>query len=300
MLHPPQNDNPTPLSIHQPNDVLLQQASSDSQLLELWLHGRPASTQKAYRGDLERMLAFVEKPLHTITLGDLQAFADDLEDEGLAPASRHRIFAAVKSLFAFGCKLGYFPFDTARPLHLPPIRNTLPERILDETEVKQIIALEPDQRNRVLLLVLYIAGIRVSEACALRWCDCQSRSSGGQINVHGKGGKTRVILIPRQIWEQLIALRNNSPDDVPVFKSRKGGHLHRSQMLRIVRKAAKRAGINKPVSPHWMRHAHASHSLDHGAPIHVLQACLAHSSVATTGRYLHARPTESSSQFLEL
>src|SRR2546428_5463414 len=82
----------------------------------------------------------------------------------------------------------------------------------------------------------------------------------------------------------------------PVFSSRKQhGHLDRSQVLRIVQTAAKRAGVVGKVSPHWMRHAHASHTLDRGAPLHLVQATLGHSSVATTGRYLHARPTEAES-----
>ena len=85
-----------------------------------------------------------------------------------------------------------------------------------------------------------------------------------------------------------------------MFRSRRGGHLHPSQLLRIVRRAAKRAGITKAVSPHWLRHGHASHALDRGAPIHLVQATLGHASVATTGRYLHARPSESSSTYLSL
>lgn len=71
-----------------------------------------------------------------------------------------------------------------------------------------------------------------------------------------------------------------------------------AQVWRIVRRAAKRAGIDKEVSCHWLRHAHASHALDRGAPIHLVQATLGHSSISTTGRYLHARPTESSSSYL--
>ena len=68
----------------------------------------------------------------------------------------------------------------------------------------------------------------------------------------------------------------------------------------IVRQAADRAGIELPVSPHWFRHAHASHALDRGAPIHLVQATLGHASITTTGRYLHARPNDSSSRFLPL
>ncbi len=77
-----------------------------------------------------------------------------------------------------------------------------------------------------------------------------------------------------------------------------GGGLSVRQVQYIVRQAARRADVDKNVSPHWMRHAHASHALDRGAAVHLVQATLGHSSVATTGRYLHARPTESSSKYL--
>jgi len=76
--------------------------------------------------------------------------------------------------------------------------------------------------------------------------------------------------------------------------------LQPTAVLRIVRRAAQRAGMNVAVSPHWLRHAHASHALDRGAPIHLVQATLGHASIITTGRYLHARPTDSSSRFLGL
>ena len=86
--------------------------------------------------------------------------------------------------------------------------------------------------------------------------------------------------------------------DAPVFRSRKGGPLDASQVHRIVKGAAERAGLPAEVSAHWLRHAHASHSLDRGAPIHLVQQTLGHASVATTGRYLHARPTDSSARYL--
>ncbi|MCC5633691.1 tyrosine-type recombinase/integrase [Nostoc sphaeroides] len=86
--------------------------------------------------------------------------------------------------------------------------------------------------------------------------------------------------------------------DDPVFVSGKGGHLCRSMVFHIVKNAATRAEIEGNVSPHWLRHSHASHSLDRGAPIHLLQKTLGHSSVAITEMYLHARPTDSSGLYL--
>jgi integrase/recombinase XerD len=273
------------------------QAGTDGQLITLWLHGRPASTRDAYARDVRRFLAFVGKPLRAVTLGDVQAFADSLNEK--APATRARILSSVKSLFAFGHRLGYVPFDVGRPLRLPTRKSTLAERIMTEADTHRVIALEPNRRNRVLLRLLYASGVRVSELCGLKWRDLQERGDAGQVTVFGKGGKTRTILLSAATWRELLALRGDAGLDEPVFPSRKrGGHLDRSQVLRIVQAAAKRAGLAANVSPHWMRHAHASHALDRGAPIHLVQATLGHSSVATTGRYLHARPTESSSKYL--
>jgi integrase/recombinase XerD len=96
----------------------------------------------------------------------------------------------------------------------------------------------------------------------------------------------------------LQQLRGEAGPDAPVFRSAKGGALDPSQVHRIVKAAAARAGLPAAVSAHWLRHAHASHALDRGAPIHLVQATLGHSSVATTGRYLHARPNDSSSRYL--
>lgn len=277
-----------------------RQAESDQQLIELWLHGRSRHTQRAYRRDAERFLATAEKPLRQITLGDLQQYAVQLADLRLEPTSIYRSMSAVKSLFAFGHRLGYLQFDVARPLRLPALREKLAERILEETDVLKMIALESMPRNKAILMTLYGGGFRVAELCILKWNDLQSRDTAGQITVFGKGGKTRTILMPQSVWNALQLLRNDAGENTPVFRSRKGGHLDESQIWRIVRKASERAGIDKDVSCHWLRHAHASHALDRGAPIHLVQQTLGHSSVATTGKYLHARPTDSSGNYLPM
>ena len=236
-----------------------------------------------------------------MTLGDLQQFAIRLVESELQPSSIHRSLSAIKSLFAFGHRLGYLPFDVAKPLMLPPLRDKLADRILEESDVQRMIALETMHRNKMILLVFHTGGFRVSELCSIKWCDLQERDSGaGQIIVFGKGGKTRTVLIPQTVWNQLMMPREESSDQSPVFMSRKRGHLNVRQVWRIVSRAAKRAGIPKSVSCHWLRHAHASHSLDRGAPTLLVQATLGHSSIATTGRYLHARPSDSSGNYLDL
>ena len=272
------------------------QAENDAQLIELWLHGRSANTQAAYQHDIAQFFSFVNKPIPTITLRDFQNFADAIQG---SVGTKRRVIAAVKSLFSFALKIGYIRFSVAAAVRAPKAMDTLAERILPEAKIHEMIALTPEGRDRMLLRLLYATGGRVSEICATKWRHTQANGNSGQITLFGKGGKTHAVVLPGPLWNDLVAFRAEAEEDSPVFASRKGGgHLDRSQVLRIVQKAARRAKIRRKVSPHWFRHAHASHAMDRGAGIHLVCATLAHSSIAITGRYLHAKPTESSAKFL--
>jgi integrase/recombinase XerD len=151
----------------------------------------------------------------------------------------------------------------------------------------------------VLLRLLYTAGLRVDEIAHLAWRDLRERGDAGQVTAYGKGGKTRVVLLPASVWHELLSIRDGAAPDAPIFASRtRGGFLTTTQVRRLVYAAAAAASLDERPSPHWLRHAHATHALERGAAIHLVQATLGHSSVATTGRYLHARPTDSSARYL--
>jgi integrase/recombinase XerD len=265
-------------------------------MLRLWLHGRSRHTVRAYEADARTFLAHAGRPLRAATVGDVQSFGAALAH--LSPAARARRLSAVKSLLAYAHRLGYLPFDVGAPVRLPPVKAALAERIVEPEAVHRLLALEADARNHALLRLLYLGGLRVSEACALRWRDLAPRDDAGQVTVFGKGGRTRVVLLPAGVWRELSALRGSAGQDDPVFRSAKGGHLDPSQVHRVVKAAATRAGLPPGLSAHWLRHAHASHALDRGAPVSLVQATLGHASVATTGRYLHARPNDSSARYL--
>ena len=174
------------------------QADNDTQVLAMWLHGRPATTQRAYAYEVQGLLTVIGKPLAHVTLGDLQGYFSGLET--LAPASRARATNAVKSLFSFAQKIGYLQFNPAAAILSPKIKNTLAERILSESDVHRLLALDSHPRNRVLLRLMYAAGLRVSEVCGLKWRDVVEREGAGQITVYGKGGKTRVVLLSPETW----------------------------------------------------------------------------------------------------
>lgn len=272
------------------------QADDDAQMVRLWLaRSSSLNTRRNYEREATRFLAHVGRPLASVRIGDLQAY---LATRPGSSATVALAAAVLKSLFGFAQEVGYLRFNIGAAVKAPPVKNTLAERIMSEADALLMIRQEPALRNRVLLTVLYGGGLRISEACGLRWRDLTARQETGQATIFGKGGKTRVVLLSAATWKVLAALRGEAGLDEPVFLSRNGGALDPSAAHRIVKAAAARAGLPSEVSAHWLRHAHASHSLDRGAPIHLVQATLGHASVATTGRYLHARPSDGSSRFL--
>ncbi len=229
-------------------------ADTDQRIIELWLHGKGENTKKAYLSDLSRFLEFVEgEPLSAVTLADLQDFSDYLA-ELLAPASRARALACVKSLLSFGYRIVYLPFDVGGALKLPAIRDERAERILSESEVHSMIALTANERDRALLKVLYVGGLRVAEAVSLRTRDLKEREGGGQVSLFGKGEKSRAVLLPEGVFSELLALADQDDPDAPVFRSRKRGQdgkrraITPRQAERIVKAAARRAGVKGEVS----------------------------------------------------
>jgi integrase/recombinase XerD len=276
-----------------------QQAESDEQLLQLWLHGRSRHTIKGYTNDINIFGEFTNKSLRTITLQDLQNYADNLSGRNYASQTIKRMLCCVKSLFSFGHRIGYLPFDTGKPLRIPTPKETISERILSQDEVFSMFEAAKNPRDKMLLKLFYYTGLRVSEISGLKYSSLQQREKTGQITVQTKGSKTNVILLPAHLWEELCSFRNEASEEAPIFKSRKGSTLCVGQIQRIVKKMAIKANISGKPSPHWLRHSHASHALENGCPIHLVQKQLNHSSISTTGKYLHARPTESSSKYLK-
>ena len=286
------------------NSPRSSQANDDLHLISLWLKGKSAHSQEAYTRDVEQFVDFVDLPLSEIKLQHFWDWADHLKKLGALPSTQARKLAAVKSLFSFGHRIGYLQFNVGVAITLPNIPDKLAERILLEEDIVAIVSQAHTLRNRVLLKLFYASGARVSELTSVYWGALIPRENQqGQISLLGKGSKVRTLVLPATIWKDLMELKSESEfneSNHPVFRSRKGGSLSRQQIWRIVRDAARAAGFDKNISPHWLRHAHASHALDHGAPVHLVQESLGHRSLATTSKYTHARPDESSSKYLNI
>lgn len=323
------------LPFNAPEDRSQCSIESDRILVQRWLAEKSRRTQEEYSTDLRQFVEYVDLPLRYVTLGHLQDYRQHLSDKGYARSSQARKLSALKSLFTFGTKLKYFAHNVGAALSIPNVRNDRAHRILSESELWAILRDETDLRNHVLLRMFYASGGRLSDLEELRWRDVQERpdlegadgTSGGQVTFHGKGGKTRTVALYQKVWHLIIALRENErndgfgDDDDPLFRSQKNNPLSRTQMWRIVKKAAVRAdvkvvpktdenGLEKhdekgdpiltsEVSPHWFRHAHASHALQKGADIELVRETLGHESIETTKMYLHARPDKSSGYYVD-
>jgi integrase/recombinase XerD len=309
--------------------------ASDRILIQRWLAEKSANTQSAYARDIEQFVNVVDLPLRYITLGHLQEYRAHLADQDYAPSSRQRKLSAVKSLFTFGTTLRYFAHNVGAALGTPSVRNNRAQRILSEAELWAILRDEKNLRNHVLLRMFYASGGRVSDLVGLRWADLKNRPdlegpdgrSGGQVTFFGKGGKTRAVTLYSKVWTLIRRLKaeemaadRGGPED-PVFRSQKGGPLSRTQIWRVVKQAATRANVKQTqqtdasgtvkrdeegapimtskVSPHWFRHAHASHALQKGADLELVRETLGHENIETTKTYLHAQPGKSSSYYVD-
>jgi integrase/recombinase XerD len=215
---------------------------------------------------------------------------------GLAPTSLRRRAASIRGFYRFAFGDGLIDRDVAAHIDLPRQPRLLPET-LTVAEVETLLEAAPDVRARSLLELLYAAGLRVSEALGL---DLEDLSvDGGFVRVIGKGDKERLVPVGdlaldwlgRWLAEdrpQILALHHVEPvRGGPLFLGDRGRRLARQQAFATVRTAARRAGLSERVSPHTLRHSFATHLLEGGADLRVVQELLGHASISTTQLYTH-------------
>jgi integrase/recombinase XerD len=209
--------------------------------------------------------------------------------------------AAVKSFLGFAHRIGFTRFNAAPLIKLKKAPRQIAQRLLGEIDVRLLIRAARPGRDRAMLEVAYFGGLRVSELAALTWAQVIGRVSGEvQLEIVGKGEKVRQVLIPAEVAEHLLAIRGEAKGSDPVFASgrREGNPLTERAIGYIVKAAARRAGVNPAASVHWLRHAHASHAIDNGAPITLVSQTLGHADLKTPSVYAHAKPGESSGRYL--
>jgi integrase/recombinase XerD len=284
-----------------------------------WLvveRGLAANSLAAYRRDLRRYEAFLrergaidpadigEDTVHTY-VRHLETLADENGERLLAPSSVARALVAVRSFHRFCAREGFVDRDPSEEVGAPRVPAGIP-KALDEDEVDLLLgavtgdgALE--QRDRALLELLYGTGIRISEAVGLDLADLDLED--GTLRVLGKGSKERVVPVGRSariametyLRDGRLELRGArkrraARDGDAVVLNARGGRISRQSCWTIVRRAGERVGLDAHLSPHVLRHSCATHMLDHGADLRVVQELLGHASISTTQVYTKVSP----------
>lgn len=266
----------------------------------VWLEkGLSQNTLSAYRSDLElfdRWLGSQSLHLGRVTRIDLQSYLAHLLTSGARAGSTARFMSCVRGFYRFLLREKLITQDPTLDIRSPKLGRGLP-KFLTESEVERLLA-APDLsdpvglRDRAMLELLYACGLRISELTGLVIGSLNLRQ--GVVRVTGKGSKERLIPMGQEamLWldrytaEARPILLDNQPADV-LFPSQRSQPMTRQTFWHRIKLYAKKVDIRTPVSPHTLRHAFATHLLNHGADLRVVQLLLGHSDLSTTQIYTH-------------
>ena len=279
-------------------------ATTDLDLLAVWLKSHADGshhTRRAYARIGRRFveaLAATGSNLNRATVEDVQNALEAMRvktDGSMSSAATVNTYvAAVKALLGFAHKVGFTRFNAAPLIKLRKAPRKTAQRLLSQVELHLLLRAARTRRDGLMLEVAYFGALRVSELAGLTWSQVIPRETGeAQLAIVGKGDKPRNILIPADLAAALRDLRGDAAASERVFP------ITERRINYIVKATAKRAGTNPAVSAHWLRHAHASHAIDEGAPITLVSQTLGHADLKTTSVYAHARPNDSSSRYLK-
>ncbi|TDX27891.1 tyrosine recombinase XerD subunit [Modicisalibacter xianhensis] len=283
----------------------MAESDDESGLIEayldaLWLErGASEHTLSGYRRDLEAWRSHADECGSRLLSPDPEVLPRWLEARraaGYQLRSNARLLSSLRGFYRWLLEQGRLDSDPLSEVRLPPVRANLPDT-LDEPEVERLL-IAPDTgtalglRDRAMLEVLYGCGLRVSELIGLRLDSVNLRQ--GVVRVVGKGDKERLVPLGEeaQAWVEryLRAGRSELMTDIrqpPLFPGRGDAFMTRQTFWYRVKHYARLAGIDKPLSPHTLRHAFATHLLNHGANLRVVQMLLGHSDLSTTQIYTH-------------
>lgn len=258
---------------------------------------RSPRTRRSYSASIAMLRAFLGKPLGEWVKRDALDYHQYLKGRFPSLASIKLHIDIAKALFDYGLDINVLRTNVMRQIKTDVPPQVTHKRILTEEEIMRLIEAPKRQRDKLMLRLMYAAGLRVSEVCGLVWGDLLPN---GVLHIrNGKGQKERWVTLSAGMIDKLAAFRGDATVSAPMFKSQKGGgHIDESGVHRVVKTAAALAGISGDASAHWLRHSHASHALDRGASLVTVRDTLGHQSIATTNKYLHSKRQDSSALHL--
>jgi integrase/recombinase XerD len=253
----------------------------DRLLQDLALAGYARSTQRVYAWAVHDFGRFVRRSPSETEQEDVRRWVRELMQSGISPQRLRHHFAALRFLFT-------------KTMHRPEVVSflswpTAPERlpvVLGLDEINRLLVALPRAIYRAFFTMIYATGLRMSEACRLETQDIDA--ARGVVHVrHGKGGRGRMVMLrPRLLATLREHWRAERPQSPWLFASQWGGPINPNTARKALRRAAESAGLTKRVTPHVLRHSFATHLLEQGTDLRVIQVLLGHSSIATTTRYV--------------
>jgi integrase/recombinase XerD len=266
----------------------------------VWMErGLSSNTLAAYRADLtalSRWLAERGVPILQTGRGDLLGFIAWRVEAGARPRSTARQLSSFRRFFRYLVREGVIRDDPTAQIAMPKIGRSLPKS-LSEEEVEALLSapLVSDplgHRDRTMLEVLYATGLRVSELVSLKYNAVNLNQ--GVIRVLGKGNRERLIPLGEEAVRWLEEFISGARNEILLdrttdylFPTRRGDRMTRQAFWHIIKRYARKSSIEKDLSPHTLRHAFATHLLNHGADLRVVQMLLGHSDLSTTQIYTH-------------
>ena len=212
----------------------------------------------------------------------LWEYRNELSSRGYSKSSLSRKLSSLRAFLKFLRQKGYLKESLEVFLKNPRSGKLLP-KALSKEEVEKLIESASDVRERAIVEFLYATGVRVGELVSLNWSDIDWENE--MVRVIGKGGKERIVPIGSKAIEALKTYGAHVGMKGPLFKNRGGGRLSSRSVERIIKSLALKAGFSKEITPHTLRHSFATHMLEGGADLRVVQELLGHSNLATTQIY---------------
>jgi integrase/recombinase XerD len=270
----------------------------DQFLDAVWVEqGLSENTLSAYGSDLRIFAKWLkEKPMLEVDGGELSNFLASRYKEGIGNRSTARILSSLRRFYSYHIRENSIKVDPTALIESPHIGQSLPislsekdvELLLDAPEVTNALGF----RDRTMLEMLYATGLRVSELVNLKFEQISFRQ--GVVRIIGKGNKERLVPVGEEAMSWLENYMAQTRKTILgerqcdyLFVTNRGDSMTRQAFWHIIKRHAKKAGINKELSPHTLRHAFATHLLNHGADLRVVQLLLGHADLSTTQIYTH-------------
>jgi len=263
--------------------------------------GLAANTRTAYCTDLSQFVSFLRRhridQINSVQRQHITDYLMEQRNRGLTARSVSRHLAAILTFCRFLFREKMLATNIAQTIDSPKLWRTLPQT-LDYHEVERLLAAPPTRtklglRDKAMLELMYATGLRVSEAAKLTLSEINFEA--GFLRTVGKGSKERIVPVGKQAicWVQRYLqetrplIGKNDGNRAEVFLSRRGSPLSRKTIWHLIKKYARHAGITKNITPHTLRHSFATHLLDNGADLRVIQEMLGHADISTTQIYTH-------------